>query len=176
MNTALACTLGSFLLVACSAPKPAPVVEAPVGSLVTLHACGGLYMGGQPSEADLQALAARGVQRVINLRKPSEFKDFDERARAESLGLEYVELQFSTPGELTDDVIARARELLRQPSGQATLLHCGAGGRVAALWLAHRTLDEGVAWEQALAEAQAVGLKSPEYTERIRAYVESARR
>lgn len=176
MNTALACILGSFLLVACSAPKPAPVVEAPVGSLVSLHACGGLYMGGQPSEADLQALVARGVRRVINLRKPSEFKDYDERARAEALGLEYVTLQFSTLEELSDDVLARSRELLRQSTAEGTLLHCGSGNRVGALWLAHRTLDEGVAWEQALKEAQAVGLKNPAYTERIRAYVDSARR
>ena len=152
------------------------MVATPVGSLAALQSCGGLYMGGQPNEADLQALAERGVRRVINLRKEGEFKDYDERARAEALGLEYVTLQFSTPEELSDDVLARSRELLRQSTAEGTLLHCGSGNRVGALWLAHRTLDGGVAWEQALKEAHAVGLKNPAYTERIRAYVDAARR
>jgi len=147
-----------------------------VGSLASLQACGELYMGGQPTEADLEALAARGVRRVINLRKDGEFKDYDERSRARALGLEYVTLQFSTPEELTDAVLARSRELLKQSSERGTLLHCGSGNRVGALWLAHRTLDMGLAWEDALREAQAVGLKNQAYTERIRAYVESARR
>ena len=160
----------------CATPRPAPVEPTPVGSLASLQSCGALFMGGQPSEADLEALAARGVRRVINLRKDGEFKDYDERARAESLGLEYVVLQFSTPEELTDAVLGRSRELLKQSGERGTLLHCGSGNRVGALWLAHRTLDEGVAWEEALREAQAVGLKNPAYTERIRAYVESARR
>jgi uncharacterized protein (TIGR01244 family) len=165
-----------LLVAACTTPRTQPVEPAPVGSLASLQACGELYMGGQPTEADLEALSARGVRRVINLRKDGEFQDYDERSRAEALGLEYVTLQFSTPEELTDSVLARSRELLKQSSERGTLLHCGSGNRVGALWLAHRTLDDGLAWDAALREAQAVGLKSPAYTERIRAYVESARR
>ena len=165
-----------LLVAACTTPRTQPVEPAPVGSLASLQACGERYMGGQPTEADLEALSARGVRRVINLRKDGEFQDYDERSRAEALGLEYVTLQFSTPEELTDSVLARSRELLKQSSERGTLLHCGSGNRVGALWLAHRTLDDGLAWDAALREAQAVGLKSPAYTERIRAYVESARR
>lgn len=176
MRINLVATLALITVLGCSTPRPEPLVPAPVGSLANLQACGELYMGGQPTEGDLESLAGRGVRRVINLRKDGEFKDYDERARAEALGLEYVSLQFSTPEELTDDVLARSRSLLSQSGSTGTLLHCGSGNRVGALWLAHRTLDEGVAWEKALAEAQAVGLKNPAYTERIRAYVDAQRR
>ena len=176
MRNARVSAIVLLLVAACTTPRTQPVEPAPVGSLASLQACGELYMGGQPTEADLEALSARGVRRVINLRKDGEFQDYDERSRAEALGLEYVTLQFSTPEELTDSVLARSRELLKQSSERGTLLHCGSGNRVGALWLAHRTLDDGLAWDAALREAQAVGLKSPAYTERIRAYVESARR
>lgn len=176
MRTSLVAILALLAVLGCSTPRPEPLAPAPVGTLANLQACGELYMGGQPSESDLEALASRGVRRVINLRKDGEFPGYDERERAQALGLEYVSLQFSTPEELTDDVLARSRELLSQAGGTGTLLHCGSGGRVGALWLAYRTLDEGVAWEEALAEAQAVGLKNPAYTERIRAYVDAQRR
>ncbi|MBM3990222.1 MAG: hypothetical protein FJ298_04350 [Planctomycetes bacterium] len=176
MRTTCLAALAVALLGACTTPRIEPVQPAPIGSLAALQSCGGLYMGGQPTQADLEALAARGVRRVINLRKEGEFQGYDERACATSLGLEYLTLQFSTSDELTDAVLARARELLAQANAGGTLLHCGSGNRVGALWLAHRTLDIGLAWEDALREAQAVGLKNQAYTERIRAYVESARR
>ncbi len=176
MHIQLLVTLTLLVALGCSTPRSEALAPAPVGTLANLQACGDLYMGGQPSESDLETLAGRGVRRVINLRKDGEFQDYDERARAQALGLEYVSLQFSTPEELTDEVLARSRELLSQAGRTSTLLHCGSGGRVGALWLAYRTLDEGVAWEKAQAEAQAVGLKNPAYTERIRAYVDAQRR
>lgn len=176
MRTVLLAVLVTWITSGCSAPHPAALAPAPIGTLANLQARGELYMGGQPSEGDLETLAGRGVRRVINLREDGEFQGYDERGRAQALGLEYVSLQFSTPEELTDEVLARSRELLSQAGRTGTLLHCGSGGRVGALWLAYRTLDEGVAWEKALAEAQAVGLKNPAYTERIRAYVDAQRR
>lgn len=163
---------------ACSAPEPATALHhgapAPATGLAlsNAHRTGTLHMGGQPTEADLVALVKAGTRRVITLRKAGELKDFDEKARVGELGLEYVELPFATPTELDDATYAKARELLRQSSETPTLLHCASGNRVGALWVAYRVLDDGVAWDAALAEAQAVGLRNPAYIERARAYVD----
>lgn len=161
-----------FLSLACSVPQPASLATAPDLALTNARAFGGLSMGGQPTESDLQLLAQRGTRRVVNLRKPGEFKDFDEAARAKELGLEYVNLPFGSAEELSDDVLDRARALLREARTTGTLLHCASGNRVGALWLAHRTLDDALAWDEALAEAQSVGLRSSAYIERVKAYVD----
>jgi uncharacterized protein (TIGR01244 family) len=166
----------SLALFGCSTPPSEPVHQGPVGSFVSLPSTSGLYLGGQPQATDIEVLEARGVKRVINLRKEGEFKDYDERARVEELGLEYIELPFSTPEELTDEILARSRELLSEARTMGTLVHCGAGLRVGALWLAHRTLDDGVSWEKALEEAKAVGLKNPAYIERIQKYVDAQKK
>lgn len=177
--TTLAFFLLPLSLAACSAPASTqverPVALAPAAGLALSNAqtFGSLHMGGQPTDADLAALAKSGTRRVITLRKPGELKDFDEKARAGELGLEYVELPFATPAELDDATYAKARELLRQSSETPTLLHCASGNRVGALWVAYRVLDGGLAWDAALAEAQAVGLKNPAYIERAKAYVDS---
>lgn len=166
-------------LSACEAPVAVKeqrhdVLQPATGlALTNAQVFGTLHMGGQPTEADLAALAKAGTRRVITLRKPGELKDFDEKARAGELGLEYVELTFATPAELDDATYAKGRELLRQASETPTLLHCASGNRVGALWVAYRVLDEGVAWDAAFAEAQAVGLKNPAYIERAKAYVDA---
>jgi uncharacterized protein (TIGR01244 family) len=163
-------------LAGCSTTPSEPVHHDPVGTLANLQSSNALFMGGQPQAQDFESLEARGVKRVINLRKEGEFKDYDERARVEELGLEYIELPFSTPEELTDEILARSRELLSEARTMGTLVHCGAGLRVGALWLAHRTLDDGVSWEKALEEAKAVGLKNPAYIERIQKYVDAQKK
>lgn len=166
-------------LAACEAPakakqQPPDVLQpAPGLTLSNAQAFGTLHMGGQPTETDLALLAKSGTRRVISLRKPGELKDFDEKARAGELGLEFVELPFATPAELDDGTYAKGRELLRQSSETPSLLHCASGNRVGALWVAYRVLDEGVTWDAALAEAQAVGLKNPAYIERAKAYVDA---
>lgn len=172
-----------FSLGACNAPAKTTasvagahaeaLAPAPGLALSNAQAFGTLHMGGQPTEADLAALAKAGTRRVISLRKAGELKDFDEKARAAELGLEYIELPFATPAELDDATYAKARELLCQSSETPSLLHCASGNRVGALWVAYRVLDQGLAWDAALAEAQAVGLKNPAYIERAKAYVAS---
>lgn len=142
---------------------------ATCGSIKQVHALGGIYLAGQPSPADLELARQDGVRTVISLRHASEI-EFDERAVAEGLGLTYVSLPWNAPAELTDEVFARARELLRTAE-RPILLHCGSANRVGAVWLPYRVLDGGLAFDDALAEAKAIGLRTPEFVGKARDYV-----
>lgn len=135
---------------------------------------GNVLLAGQPSAEALAALAAQGTTAVLDLRLEDEARGYDEPARAAELGLDYERLGFGGGRPLDDEVLDRARARLgeQRASGAGDLLlHCAAASRVGAVWLAARTLDEGVAWEQALAEARAVGLASPALEERVQLYV-----
>ena len=147
-----------------------PLRSEQVGTVKNLHVIGDTYLAGQPGAEDFKLLKERGVTRVINLRTEGEV-GFDEAAVVGGLGMEYHHVPFSAPETLTDKVFDRVRELLKKDNG-AVLLHCGSANRVGAVWLAKRVLDDKAPYEQALREAQEVGLKTPGLIERARAYIE----
>jgi uncharacterized protein (TIGR01244 family) len=141
------------------------------GSIQRLHALGGVFLASQPSAADFEQARQDGVRTVINLRHDQEQPEFDERAVVEGLGLAYVQLPWNGAEELTDGVYDRTRELLKTAE-RPILLHCGSANRVGAVWLPYRVLDGGLSFEEALAEARTIGLKTPEYEAKARDYVE----
>jgi uncharacterized protein (TIGR01244 family) len=172
-RSTLSILLLPLLFVACtSEPRPVPkLAVANVGAIERLHTFGSMYLASQPAEADFKQLKQSGVKTVINLRPQSEQKEFDEHKLATELGLAYVNIPIGKPDELTDAVFAQARKELQQAQ-KPLLLHCHSGNRVGAIWLAHRVLDDGIAWEPALAEAKEVGLKAPALESKARDYVE----
>lgn len=153
-----------------NAQQVATLAPATCGSIERLHELDGVYLAGQPSAADLEAAQQLGIKTVINLRHAHEHGEFDERAHAESLGLAYVSLPWSGAAELTDAIFDRSRELLRS-SERPILLHCASANRVGAVWLPHRVLDGGVVYEDALAEARTIGLRTPELEAKARDYI-----
>lgn len=142
-----------------------------------------ITIGGEPLRFDrtapdataLESAKAAGVTTVIDFRKASESTGFDEKAGAESLGLNYFNIPFQNETELTDEVFDATRESLKGIKGDA-LMHCRSGNRAAAAWLPYRVLDDGVAWEQALAEAKAIGLKAPALEAKAKDYIERNRK
>jgi uncharacterized protein (TIGR01244 family) len=154
-----------------STAKRAEVCEAKLGATSPVHAVGNLYLAGQPSKDDMATLAERGIKTIVSLRRPSEL-DWDEAAAAEAAGMKYVAIPFDSAAELTDDVFAKVRATLKDHADEPTVLHCGRANRVGAVWMAHRVLDDGVGIDAALAEAKAVGLKTPEYVEKAQEYIE----
>lgn len=145
------------------------------GTIVRLHELGGVLLASQPKPADF-ALARKqeGVKTVINLRHPVEIMDFDEQKIVEEEGMRYVNVPFDGPDELTDEVFDAVRDLL-ESAERPILLHCSSANRVAATWLPYRVLDGGLTYVEALAEAKTVGLKSPDYEQRARDYIEQRR-
>lgn len=143
------------------------------GEIERLHTVGGVFLASQPEAQDFEQAASSGIKTVLDLRKPGELSEFDERATVEGLGMSYVNVPFSKPEEMTDDVLDRAREVLNDPERKPILVHCASANRVGAVWLAHRVLDGGLAYDEALAEAKTVGLKAPALELRAKEYIDA---
>lgn len=152
---------------------PATLREAELGGAAPVHAVGNIYLAGQPQQDDLEAMAERGIKTVVSLRKADEM-DWDEAAAVEAAGMNFVRIPFGGPKELTDDVFDRVRAVLAENRDEPLVLHCARANRVGAVWMVHRVLNEGVGIDQALKEAQTAGLRTAEYVERARQYIERA--
>ncbi len=167
---AWACSKSETPPSAASNAGAAVLAPAELGSIDHVHALGDVYVASQPTKADLDAAKTRGVKTVIDLRAVTEDRGFDERTVVEGLGLEYVNLPFGKPEELTDDVFDRARELLGTAE-RPILLHCGSANRAGAVWIPWRVLDTGLTLDAALAEAKTAGLKTAAFEEKAKEYV-----
>jgi uncharacterized protein (TIGR01244 family) len=153
--------------------EPAALREAELGSTNNVHAVGNIYLAGQPTPDDMNALTERGVKTVVCLRKPGEV-DYDEQAAVEAAGMNFVSIPFDTADELTDDVFDRVRATLAEHGDEPLVLHCGRANRVGAVWMVHRVLNDGVGIDQALEEAKTAGLRTPEYVDRAKDYIQRA--
>mgnify|MGYP003117027749 CR=1 FL=1 len=142
-----------------SAGDPVPAPELTIGGV--LHH----IVLNQPNAEQLRALKDAGVDTVINLRKHSEHPDYDEAQAAAAAGLEYINHPYNGAGELTPELIEAVRESLREQTeaGKRVAIHCRTGNRVAPIWMAFRVIDQGVALDRAIAEAEAMQLTTPEY-------------
>lgn len=135
-----------------SAVEPEPGREI-AGMDESFYRAGRFVVGAQPTEADLDRLRAQGVGTVINLRSTRETEDeigFDEAARAERLGMEYVFIPLGgDEGYGPEDVDAFAAAL-DACDGDA-LVHCASGGRARAMMSAWLISRRG--WSPEMAEA-----------------------
>lgn len=148
------------------------LVAVEVPGVRNVHAMNGLLFAGQPDPDGVQALYTLGVKSVLNSRTQPEMDKagFDERAVVEGLGMSYVHLPWNGADQLSDDVLDRTREFLRDAPRPA-LYHCASANRVGAGWIAYRVLDEGVDFETALAEGRTIGLRTEDYVGKVRDYV-----
>jgi protein tyrosine phosphatase (PTP) superfamily phosphohydrolase (DUF442 family) len=154
-----------------ASPPPKPVLEpASLGSTENVHRFGDIWLASQPGKDDLELAKELPIRTVVNLRKKSEI-DWDEQAAVRALGMVYLNIAFQTPEELTDAVFDAARHALTFDENAPLLLHCASANRVGTIWLAHRVLDDGVAYEDALREAETVGLKNPAFREKAKDYI-----
>ncbi|WP_297903306.1 sulfur transferase domain-containing protein [Metallibacterium sp.] len=126
---------------------------------------GRLYCMGQPDLEDLQALARKGVRRVINLRPHSEL-NWDEAACAATCGLDYINIPVATPADLDRTHATALREALQ---GDAhVLVHCATANRVGALLALVAAWDWGHSPESALELGWRAGLAALEPAVRMR--------
>lgn len=152
-------------------PNPRePLKKLEVRDVQPLWVSGSVYLAGQPNEEVLRRLKESGVKAVVNFRPDAEMI-WSESKLVQSLGMKYHHLPFRAPETLTPDLIEKARRLLNDPEQQLLLMHCSSANRVGAIWLAHRVLDDGIPYDQALREAKKIGLRTPEYEEQVRVYL-----
>ena len=101
---------------------------------------------GALNEEKVAALAAAGVELVLNL-QPDDELNFDERAAVERAGMHYEQLPISGAKDLKQLNILAFDNILRQYHGKKTVLHCGSGNRAGAAvalragWLRGRKMD-----------------------------------
>ena len=117
------------------APRLAPVLQA----IPKVRAIDDrLVTSGQPTEAQLGAIADAGYATVINLglHDDPRYSLPDERATVEGLGLAYVHIPVAF-GAPTEDDLLRFFDAMRAHAGQRLWVHCAANLRVSAflgLW------------------------------------------
>ncbi len=122
----------------------------------------GVYISGQPTEAGLERAKAMGVTRVINLRTQFEMDDretvpFDEAAKVEALGLDYVHIPAGgpdtpySPAQL--EQFAQAVE-----GGEGVLLHCTVAFRATHMWTAYLIEKQNVPFAEAIDVARQLNL------------------
>ena len=144
------------------------------GTIQRLHTYGGVFLASQPQSQDFEQAKQGGVKTVINLRLPDEVTEFNEEQLVTDLGMQYHNPGFKGPDMLTNEVFDQVRSLLNDADNKPILLHCSSANRVGAVWLAHRVLDSGLSYDDALAEAKVVGLKLPAYEAKAKSYIDAS--
>ena len=132
--------------------------------------------GGAVDPAAMAGLKKEGYVSVINLRLANEEgADVDAgRAAAQSAGLKYIHLPFNAAmpdTKVVDSFLAAVGDKVNQP----VFIHCGSANRVGAVWMIKRALKDGWTIDRARAEAEAIGLSSPQLTAFATTYINAHR-
>ena len=121
----------------------------------------GLYTGGQPLSAAWKAMAAQGVDTIINLRPDVELGARDEAAEVRDAGMAYRVIPVAGAADITLSNASRLWSALAQTPG-TTAVHCSSGNRVGALLALGAATQGGMDTESAIAFGRAAGLGSAE--------------
>ncbi len=125
----------------------------------------GLYSSGQPAQSEFAELAAMGVRTLINLRPPSEFNDFDERAAATRLGMDYLQMAVAGSADLTPALVREFDAVLNRARACGdVLIYCRSGNRVGAAMALAAAWIHGAGKAEALALGRRAGLTAMEAT------------
>ena len=111
---------------------------------------------GQPTAAQLEALAELGYVAVVDLRGADEDRGIDETEAVAAAGLAYATLPIPDAAAVNVDNARSLGELLDSFDGPV-LVHCGSGNRVGAL-AALLAAEKGADVEEALEAGRAAGL------------------
>jgi uncharacterized protein (TIGR01244 family) len=121
-----------------------------------------LFIAGQPTEAAMRELSAKGVTTVVNLRMPEEMATvgFDEAALVKELGLAYVHIPTRGTKEnpYAPSDLDRFATTLASARGKV-LLHCTVAWRASHLWAAYLIQYRKVPVTTALTQARAINLR-----------------
>ena len=120
--------------------------------------------GATPAEA-MPALKQLGFASIINFRTAGEDGANIEASRmaANQAGLTYIHIPFRAPNpESTEEFLEAIADTANQPA----YIHCASANRVGAMWFIKRVKQDGWDTDRAMAEAEAIGLRS----ERLKAF------
>lgn len=121
--------------------------------------------GGQPTMEELEKLKADGIKAIINLRVAAEFNAEEEAAKAKALGLRYFHIPVLS-NEPKDAQVVEFLKVAADEANRPMFIHCASANRVGGFWMIRRVLVDGWSVEDALEEAEKIGLRN----ERTRAF------
>jgi len=129
--------------------------------------------GATPPEA-MTGLKELGFVSIVNFRTAGERGASVEagKAAAEAAGLKYFHMPFRTA---TPDIAAGFLDIVADVSNQPVYIHCGSANRVGAMWFIKRVKQDGWDHDRAMAEAEAIGLRSQGLKNFATEYVEQNR-
>ncbi|MBT8138238.1 MAG: hypothetical protein KJP25_00590 [Gammaproteobacteria bacterium] len=164
------------LIAACVHTEEHAIVPADVsavqtwGQAVRVTQLKHLYFADQPDTEALKIASEKGVVAVINLRNPEEI-DWDEKAAAESLGMQYYNIPIMTASPSFDPaVISQIEAAVAAQDHAPVLLHCSSSNRVGA-WLAIHLADKHkMDKQQALAVGRKAGMTKNALENRVKLY------
>ena len=130
----------------------------------------GVLAAGLPTEAQIRGLAQEGYKTVIDLMPPEESRGFDEPKAVQEAGLKYVNVPVTVPS-LDQATIDKFLETMRTAE-KPVVVHCASSNRVGALYYSWLVLEKGMPKDEALAKAQAAGLRHPELAAKVQKLVD----
>lgn len=167
----IACALAQGLLSACqSQPVATRAPAAVVAGIDLREPRPGLYTAGQPASGDWQAIAARGVTTVVNLRTATEMQGRDAAAEVRAAGMRYIAIPVAGADGITDANARLLHDALAAVQGPV-LVHCASANRAGGLLALAEARYGGAAPEQAIALGRKGGMASTEA--RVRALLDS---
>lgn len=116
--------------------------------------------GGETSLEAIAALAAQGFKTVVNLRLPTEPGVAEEAAAVAAAGMTYLHFPM-TPTAPEFETAEQFLAAIADPATQPVYIHCASANRVGAVWAIKRVVQDDWSREDAIAEAQTIGMKSP---------------
>ena len=116
--------------------------------------------GGAPNAGGVENLKKQGFVSIINLRLDTEAGVKEEEDAIKVAGIKYVHIPFN--GAMPDPKVAdQFLVAVADRANQPAYVHCGSGGRAAAMWMIKRALKDGWATDRAVQEAEAISVISP---------------
>jgi protein tyrosine phosphatase (PTP) superfamily phosphohydrolase (DUF442 family) len=166
----LGASIGAFFLSACQSSQRAwtPAQEAAAKAVVSTDLAGTmsvsiegkLWISTLPSAADLAVARLRGVQAVIDLRRPAQLKDDQLATDCATAALTYMHMRPEETEQISDAVVDRVLEKLQGCLGQSVLLVGEDHSSMAGVLAIHRIVHDKVKVSIAIAQAQMCGLES----------------
>jgi uncharacterized protein (TIGR01244 family) len=127
--------------------------------------------GDTPGDA-FATLSRMGFTSVVNVRLADEPGVAAESDLVAAAGLRYYHLPLDSKAPAFD-IAERFLDIVGDDANRPLYIHCRSANRVGGLWAIKRVVQDGWTREDALAEGQAIGLKSPEMLDFVQRFLDA---
>ena len=144
----------AFAVAAMAVPAFAQVKKMDVAGVQNFNQVDAVFAcGGATDATGVANLKKQGFASIISFRLPTEQGVAEEESAIKTTGIKYVHLPLN--GAAPDPKVAADK------TNQPAYIHCGGGGRAAAMWMIKRALKDGWTPERAAEEANLIAPLNP---------------